>query len=97
MKNAFLQAVSLAAMASAKSLETLGELAANQNTDLAAAPSGTTDNILNGDGVAKIFSGKLDTIKIVMVTLFFIQIIFFFAMMIYANKVGHDHDAAIMS
>ena len=84
-------------MASAKTLETLGELANIQDTTDLAATVSTSNNVLNGDGVAKVFSGKLDTIKIVMVTLFFIQIIFFFGMMIYANKVGHDHDAAIMS
>ena len=33
---------------------------------------GTADNIIDGKGIDKVFSGKFDTIKIVMVAVFFI-------------------------
>ena len=80
MTTRLLTAVSLAAMASAAQL-TLGELAKIQDVhnDLTVTPTlpthvagkSTTDNILNGNGVDKVFSGRLDTVKIIMVTIFF--------------------------
>lgn len=56
---------------------TLGDLATLHDTiqdknsnELEESGKGTTDNILNGKGFDKVFSGRFDTIKIVMIAVF---------------------------